>query len=212
DAGGARKLVAAATEAGVVRPYAQEWMLLETLEGRYEAALSRLDQMPADSLADPGRTGSWNTQFGYTPQEQWYATLQGLLGDTETARASWEAAAAHLESLLKERPEDSRLHSALGIAYAGLGRKADAIEEGKLGVALLPITREAYRGAFRVEDLARIYASVGEIDAAVDELEVLHERPGRMTVGRLRLEPWWKPLRGQPRFEALIAKYEPAAE
>ncbi len=212
DAGGARKLVAAATEAGVVRPYAQEWMLLETLEGRYEAALSRLDQMPADSLADPGRTGSWNTQFGYTPKEQWYATLQSLLGDTETARAFWEAAAAHLESLLKERPEDSRLHSALGIAYAGLGRKADAIEEGKLGVALLPITREAYRGAFRVEDLARIYASVGELDAAFDELEVLLERPGRMTVGRLRLEPWWKPLRGQPRFEALIAKYEPAAE
>jgi hypothetical protein len=79
-------------------------------------------------------------------------------------------------------------------------------------VALLPITREAYGGASRVEDLARIYASVGELDAAVDELATLLDRPTRLTVGRLRLEPWWRPLHGHPRFEALLLEHEPVTE
>ncbi len=209
DMTSARELFRAASDNGAVRPYTQDWIWLETLEGRYEQALSRLDQVPADWLSNPEAAETWSTQFGYTPTEQWYATLHGLLGDTGKERSYWEAAAAHLERLVQQRPEDSRLHSALGIAYAGLGRKAEAVHAGKLGVALLPITREAYRGAYRVEDLARIYATVGELDAAVDELAVLLDRPTRMSVGRLRLEPWWQPLHGNARFEALLANHEP---
>jgi serine/threonine-protein kinase len=130
----------------------------------------------------------------------------------ERERAHWEASATILTDLLRERPEDSRLHSSLGIAFAGLGRKEDAIQAGKLGVALLPIAREAWRGAYRLEDLARVYAGVGELDAAVAELEVLLDRPTPMTVGRLRLEPWWRPLHGHPRFEALLVEHEPVTE
>jgi serine/threonine-protein kinase len=212
DTRSARETLAAGTKAGAVRPYAQEWIWLEALEGRHDDALSRLDQAPAEWLNDPELGESWNTQFVYVPREQWYAILKGLLGDTESERSYWEAAAAHLEPLMLERPEDPRLHSALGIAYAGLGRKVDAIREGKLGVALMPITREAYRGASRVENLARIYTSVGELDAATDELAILLDRPTRMTVGRLRLEPWWRPLHGHPRFEALLVEHEPVTE
>jgi serine/threonine-protein kinase len=202
-------LLTAGTKAGAFRPTDQEWIWLETLEGRYNEALSRLDQAPPESLSDPELGESWTSQFVYTPAQQWYATLKGLLGETESERAYWNAAAAHLEPLMLEHPEDPRLHSALGIAYAGLGRKEEAIREGKLGVALMPITQEAYRGASRLEDLARIYASVGELDAALDELAILLDRPTRMTVGRLRLEPWWRPLHGHPRFEALLLEHEP---
>ncbi len=212
DTRSARETLAAGAETGAIKPYAQEWIWLETLEDRYDDALSRLDQAPADLLGDPELGESWNTQSVYVPREQWYAILKGLLGDTESERSYWEAAAAHLEPLMLERPEDPRLHSALGIAYAGLGRKVDAIREGKLGVALMPITREAYRGAYRLEDLAQIYANVGEPDAAVDELEILFDRPTLMTVGRLRLEPWWRPLDGYPRFEALLLEHEPVTE
>ena len=109
---------------------------------------------------------------------------------------------------MAEEPEDSRLHSALGIAYAGLGRREEAVREGRLGVALLPMSQEAYRGAHGVKRLARIYATVGELDAAMGELEFLLSRPGVTTVGRLRLEPWWQPLHGDPRFEALLARQE----
>ncbi len=65
---------------------------------------------------------------------------------------------------LTGRPDDARYRSALGIAYAGLGRKEDAIREGELAVELLPMSKEAWRGAYRVEDLARIYATVGEYE------------------------------------------------
>ena len=171
---------------------------MDALEGEYEAALERLREAP----------DAFEGQFGYVPRVEWQAVLHGLLGDRERARANWDSSRVHLEERVAEHPEDPRSHSALGIAYAGLGRKEEAIREGKLGVALMPPSREAYRGIMRVEDLARIYATVGELDAAVEEIETLLDRPGRMTQHTLRLEPWWRPLHGHPRFEALLSRQE----
>ena len=113
-----------------------------------------------------------------------------------------------LETMIQQRPDDERLRSALGIAHAGLGRKGDAIREGELGVQLLPMSKEAWRGAHRVEDLARIYAMVGDYDAAIDRIESLLTVPSPMAVPWLRINPAWNPLRDNPRFQALLAKYE----
>jgi len=55
---------------------------------------------------------------------------------------------------------DPRLHSALGIAYAGLGRKHEAIQEGEKAVELLPASNEAYRGYYRAVDFGPHYAMV----------------------------------------------------
>ena len=151
-------------------------------------------------------------QFGYTPRVQWQAVLHGLLGDRDRARANWDSSRVHLEERAAEHPEDSRLHSALGIAYAGLGRKEEAIREGTLGVVLMPPSREATRGIIRVQDLARIYVTVGELDAAVQEIETLLNRPGWFTQHTLRLEPWWRPLHGHHRFEALLPNENLSAE
>ena len=109
-----------------------------------------------------------------------------------------------LESKITERPEDARFHSSLGIAYAGLGRKEDAILEGKLAVELLPVSKEALIGPSRVEDLARIYVMVGEFDAAIDQLEFLLSIPGKMSIPLLRLDPTWDPLRDHPLFKKPI--------
>ena len=87
------------------------------------------------------------------------------MNQPDLERVHYDSARALVESKIEERPEDSRLHSALGIAYAGLGRKEDALREGTLAVELLPISKEAYRGAYRAIDLAQIYAMVGETDA-----------------------------------------------
>ena len=89
--------------------------------------------------------------------------------------------------------------SAFGVLSAsptlGLGSKADAIREGELAVELLPMSKEAWRGAYREEDLARIYAMVGEYDAAIDQLESLLAVPSPTAVPMLRIDPIWKPLR-----------------
>ena len=82
------------------------------------------------------------------------------------------------------------------------------IREGELGVQLLPMSKKAWRGAHRVEDLARIYTMVGEYDAAIDRLESLLAVPSPTAVPMLRIDPTWEPLRDHPRFQALPAKYE----
>ncbi len=139
------------------------------------------------------------------------ARLKTALADrhaVEREQAYYDSTRSMLETRIQERPDDERYRSALGIAYAGLGRKEDAIREGELAVELLPMSKEAWRGAHRVEDLARIYAMVGEYDAAIDRLESLLAVPSITAVPMLRIDPLWDPLRDNPRFQALLAKYE----
>ena len=147
-------------------------------------------------------------QFFFIPKAQLSAQIHGLMNRPQLARADYDTARALLETKLQEQPQDERLHSSLGIAYAGLGRMAEAIRAGKKGVELLPMSKEAWRGAYRVEDLARIYVMVGEYDAAIDQLEFLLSRPGDLSIALLRLDPHWKPLWDHPRFQALVEKYE----
>ena len=75
--------------------------------------------------------------------------------------------------------------------------------EGERGVALLPITRDAYAGAYVQHQLARIYLLVGEPEKALDQLEPLLEVPYYLSPGWLRIDPTFAPLRGNPRFEQL---------
>jgi serine/threonine-protein kinase len=129
------------------------------------------------------------------------------MGNRQLEQAYYDSARGIVETRIREHPDDPRYRSALGIAYAGLGRKDDAIREGELAVELLPMSKEAWRGAWRVEDLARIYTMVGEYDAAIDQLEILLAVPSNTAVPMLRIDPTWDPLRGHPRFQRLLDKY-----
>jgi TolB-like protein/Flp pilus assembly protein TadD len=199
----AREVLNLAGERGVLTPQDAFWVVwLDAVEGKYEVALERLREAP----------DAFEGQSRYVPRVEWQAVLHGLLGDRERARANWDSSRVQLEERVAEHPEDPRFRSALGIAYAGLGRGEEAIREGTLGVVLMPPSREATRGVKRVEDLARIYVTVGELDAAVQEIETLLNRPGRFTQHTLRLEPWWRPLHGHPRFEALLSNEDLSTE
>ncbi|KPK65658.1 MAG: hypothetical protein AMS21_04170 [Gemmatimonas sp. SG8_38_2] len=117
-----------------------------------------------------------------------------------------------MEAELRGNTDDHRLHGSLGIAYAGLGRKDDAVREAKLGVELMPVERNAFDGIYRVEDLARVYAMVGEHEAAIDQLDYLLSIPGQISVPLLRIDPTWDALSENPRFQALLAKYDQPSE
>jgi hypothetical protein len=80
------------------------------------------------------------------------------------------------------------------------------VREGQRALELMPVGKEAYRGAFRVEEMARIYAMVGERDAAVDQLEYLMSIPFDLAAPGLRLDPTWDSLRGHPRFQKLVGR------
>jgi serine/threonine-protein kinase len=178
---------------------AYAWILLEIWDGDYRQALDRLALVSSDVL--------WEDQFLHVPYAQLYAQAYGLMGTRQLEQAYHDSARAILEAGIQQRPDDERYRSALGIAYAGLGRTADAIREGELAVELLPMSKEAWRGAYRVEDLARIYTMVGEYDAAIDRLETLLAVPSPMSVPMLRIDPTWNPLRNHPRFQALLEEY-----
>jgi TolB-like protein/Tfp pilus assembly protein PilF len=172
-----------------------DWLIdVDMLDGNYQDALDRLSLKSED-------VDSFNY---FIPNDLRYAQIYRDLGDDKKAKEHFEKAVGILNSKITEDPNDARYHSSLGIAYAGLGRKKDAIQQGELGKEMLPVTKEAMRGLWRVENLARIYVMVGEFDAAIDQLEFLLDRPGWMSKPYLRLDPAWRPLGNHTRFKELI--------
>jgi TolB-like protein/Tfp pilus assembly protein PilF len=174
-------------------------VLLRALDGRFQDAAAYLDSL-AETILE--------TQYFLEPRALLRAQLYSWMGHTELARANYDTARAILERKVGEIPDDHRAHSSLGVAYAGLARKEEAVREGRLAVELMPVSKEALKGTWVVEDLARIYAMVGEDDAAIDRLEYLLSVPGDYSSSLLRVDPTWDPLRDHPRFQALLEKYE----
>ena len=170
--------------------------LVEVFDRRYQAALDVLSSMAPEVFQDQNR---------FVPRTELYAEVYGLMGYRELARVYYDSARNVVAGKLREHPDDPRLHSALGIAWAGLGRKDDAIAAGRKAVELLPVTKEAFRGYRHEHDLARIYTMVGEYDTAVSRLEYLLSIPGWLTPAWLRIDPAWDPLRRNPRFQRLVA-------
>ncbi len=170
-------------------------VVLHVLEGKYAEALDRLSSYKSEAF---------DNQFYFVPKAQLSGQITGLMGNQQLEQAHYESARSMLEARIQQQPEDERFHSALGIAYAGLGRGQEAIREGQLGVELLPVTEDAWRGLYRLEDLARIYTMVSEYDAAVEQIEYLLSIPGEISVPLLRLDPIWDPLRDHPRFKTLV--------
>jgi TolB-like protein/class 3 adenylate cyclase/Tfp pilus assembly protein PilF len=144
------------------------------------------------------------------------AWCQGVIaratGDDAGARAAFTQARAELEKILREQPDYAEQLSVLGITEAALGRKEEAIRQGRRAVELLPVTKDAITGALVLEHLAVIYAWTGEKNLALDQLEQAARIPSEVNYGQLRLHPYWDPLRGQARFEKIVASLAPAPE
>ncbi|MGI9040551.1 MAG: TPR end-of-group domain-containing protein, partial [Gemmatimonadales bacterium] len=132
------------------------------------------------------------------------AQMHAFRGDERRARAYADSAQAAAESALRTLPEDAQLHVLLGLALAYLGRRDEAVAEGKRGVALLPVANDAYGGAYFQHQLARIYILVGEPEKALDQLEPLLKISYYLSPGWLKIDPTFDSLRGHPRFERLL--------
>jgi serine/threonine protein kinase/tetratricopeptide (TPR) repeat protein len=173
----------------------QSQINIDVFNRDYQEALHHLSLNPPDV----------NDQHYCIPNALRYAQVYKYMGEQELARNYFEKARAILKIQIQEMPQDARFHSSLGITYAGLDRIDDAIRAGKMGVKLLPVTREAWRGLNRVEDLARIYCMVGQYDLAIEQLEYLLNIPGEISIHLLQLDPVWTPLNSHLRFTKLIS-------
>jgi TolB-like protein/Tfp pilus assembly protein PilF len=131
-------------------------------------------------------------------------------GDAATAQAAFLAARVELEHRVSEQPGYAPALCVLGLIDAALGRKDEAIREGRRAVELLPITKDSIDGAELVKHLGVIYALVGEKDLAIEQIGATLQIPSTLSYGHLKLHPYWDALRGDPRFEKIVADLAPA--
>jgi hypothetical protein len=97
----------------------------------------------------------------------------------------------------------------LGLIDAALGRKEDALREGRHAVQLLPVTKDSIDGAEVMKYLAVIYAWCGEKDLALEQIAATLRIPSTLSYGNLKLHPQWDPLRSDPRFEKIVTQLAP---
>jgi len=128
------------------------------------------------------------------------------MGHQAISRAYADSAAGALRTALVRTPGDAGLIGALGMAYADAGRREDALRAGRRATELLPYNRDAWGGGYRELELARIYTILGERDSAFARLEHVLSVPMDFTPALLRIDPWWAPLRGDPRFRRLAGE------
>ena len=173
-------------------------VLIDIYEGKYEEALKDISLLKYDVIQD---------QFYFRPKYLYYATIYGLMKKPEQEHAYYDSTRIFLEKKIIDFPEDQRLYSSLGIAYAGLGLNDKAISRGEKAVKLLPVSKEAYKGPFLVEDLALIYVMVGKYDDAISQIKYLLSIPGFLSTKILELDPRWAPLRNLPEFKKMMEGY-----
>ena len=132
-----------------------------------------------------------------------------MRGDTAAAHAAFAKTRAETAKLIADQPDYAEALCVLGMADAALGNKEDAIREGRRAVELTPVSKNAIAGPSLIECLALIDAWTGEKDLALHQLAVAVSTPGFLSYGELRLHPYWDPLRGDPRFEKIVALLAP---
>ena len=136
-------------------------------------------------------------------------------GNAVASKAAYERAVQQLTQELSTVSKDSgpeaTLHSLLGVAYAGLGNSAAAVSEGQKGMALQPTSEDPFEGPEREEDMAKIYALLGDADHAIPILKRLLQTsaPTEIVPTLLRLNPIWDPIRDDPRFQELVTEKKP---
>ena len=139
--------------------------------------------------------------------------IEGLIArmmkDDKKAHAAFTAARAEQQKIVQAQPSYGPPLCVLGLIDASLGRKEEALREGRRAVELLPVEKDAINGVAMTKYLAMIAAWVGDNDLACEQLAVAIRPPSRLTYGQLKLLPFWDPLRGNPRFEKIVASLAP---
>ena len=135
--------------------------------------------------------------------------LARMTNDASKAQAAFTTARAEQEKIVQAEPNFAQGLVFLGLIDAGLGRKEEALREGRSAAELLPVEKDPVEGMIVAKYLAVITAWVGDKDFALDQLASIIRRPSDFSYGDLKLLPFWDALRGDPRFEKIAASLAP---
>jgi TolB-like protein/Tfp pilus assembly protein PilF len=158
----------------------------------------------------------WNDK---PPQDQkkWIlldiGNVQQRIGNVAASKAAYQQAVQEFTQALNKvgADADEGLHSALGLAYAGLGDAPHAISEGQKAMALHRASEDPFEGPLQEEAMAQIYASLGNADEAIPILKRWVHVPSAtaITPTLLRIDPVWDPIRSDPAFQKLCEEKKP---
>jgi tetratricopeptide (TPR) repeat protein len=139
--------------------------------------------------------------------------VEGLIArmtnDEHRAQLAFTTARDEQEKIVQAQPDYGPALCVLGVIDAGLGRKDQALREGRRAVELLPVEKDSVNGADMIAYYAMTAAWVGEKNLAFEQLAFSARTPWGVTYGELKLDPFWDPLRGDPRFEKIVASLAP---
>ena len=174
----------------------------------YCALAERDAAAAANAITALGDNRVGNDVAKYSPR-----FLEGLIArmtkDDAKARAAFTAARAEQEKQVQAHPDDAGALSVLGLIDAALGRKEEALREGRRAIELLPVEKDTMNGGRIIVYLAMIAGWVGDKDLACEKLGAAIRYPTGPSYGQLKLLPTWDPLRGDPRFEKIVASLAP---
>ena len=178
---------------------ADQWLYVSLCERDWPAADRALAAIPATGIS---------TDLNF-PRTYCQALAARAKGDLAAAQNAFLVARDEVDKIVREQPDYGPAYTVLGLIDAGLGRKEEAMREGRRGVELLPITRNSIDGAELMKYLAVIYLWCGEKDLALEQISATLKIPSSLSYGYLKLHPCWDQLRGDRRFEKIVASLAP---
>ncbi len=189
-----------ATNPGAMPSIADAWLSCALAERDVAAAKNALNAFGETPLTD------YAVHLNRSVIE---GVLAGMTKDERKAQSAFTAARAEQEKTVQAQPNYGPALCALGLIDAGLGRKEEALREGRRAVELLPVEKDAINGPLMIAYLAMIAAWVGDKDLACKQLAIAIRPPSTVSYGQLKLLPFWDPLRGDPCFEKIVASLAP---
>jgi serine/threonine-protein kinase len=183
----------------------------DLITARLNLAFKERDYRGAERTLTAHGGAEFDDNGFFTPMEWSQAIAARGVGDESRAKVAFLAARDRAAAAVSERPEDGKALIVLAQIDAALGRKEDALREGARAVELLPVAKDALVGDALLSRLAGIYAQVGETTRAFELLEKVSQIPYGITYGSLKLDEIWDPLRGDARFEKIVASLAPKA-
>jgi TolB-like protein/class 3 adenylate cyclase/Tfp pilus assembly protein PilF len=184
-----------------VKSVADVWFICALAERDPAAAEAALGALGEGRLFGINST-SFDAGFGR-------GLVARMLKDQNKAHSAFSAIRPEQEKIVQSQPGYGPPVCVLALIDAGLGRKEEAEREIHRAVDLLPLDKDALNGTDMIQYSAIVAAWVGEKDLALQNLAKAAQLPGFVTYGRLKLLPWWDPLRGDPRFEKIVASLAP---
>jgi len=173
-------------------------VMLALIDRNYDQAERFLAASPREDFQD--------IDFSFYFPRAWFeAMIARDKGDSNRALAAFRSARAILAQRLVVKSEHARTIAVLAQVDAGLGQKELALQEARHAIDLMPISKDAYDGGLVLEGLAQVYTWSGEHDRAIEVLQKLVSIPSYINYARLKFHPLWKPLRGNPKFENIVA-------